>query len=88
MQGCSKKNKLEQEITPTENNFAIKGTSLKDHIGRVGRHIKTIFSRMIYHSITVLVCTKLNINACVSGVLAMVTEISAKVRGLAGSWLR
>ena len=35
--------------------FAVKGVSLKDHIGRVERSIKTIFSRMIQHRIKVLV---------------------------------
>ena len=36
-------------------NFAVKGPSLKDHIRRVERGIKIIFSRMIHHSIKVLV---------------------------------
>ena len=37
------------------NNFAVTGTSLKDLIGRMERRIKTMFSRMIHHSIKVLV---------------------------------
>ena len=37
------------------NNFAVNGTSLKDHIRRVGRHIKIIFSRLIDHNIKILV---------------------------------
>ena len=37
------------------NNFVVKDASLKDHIGREGRHIKMIFSRMIHHSTEVLV---------------------------------
>ena len=50
-------NKLEEleEKNAYWNNFAVKGTSLKDHIRRVGRRIKMIFSRMIHHSIKVLV---------------------------------
>ena len=57
----------------------IKGVSLKDHIGRVGRRIKMIFSRMIHHSI----CTKLNSNSHISQVLALVKETSAKL----ANWL-
>ena len=52
-------NKLEEKKTTVKdaywNNFAVKGTSLKDHIRRMERHIETIFSRMIHHSIKVLV---------------------------------
>ena len=68
-------------------NFAVKGASLKDHIGRVGiqRHIKMILSRIAHHSITVLYCTKLNSNLHVSRVLALVTEMSVKTHGLVGS---
>ena len=57
-------NKLEESEKKTtvkdayRNNFAVKGTSLKDHIRRVERHIKTIFSRMIHYSIEVLVICK------------------------------
>ena len=55
-------------------------------MGRVGGHIKIIFLRMIHHSIKVLVLyTKLSINACISQVLAVITEMSAKTCGLAGS---
>ena len=36
------------------NNFMVRGTSLKDHMERVGKHIEIIFSRMIYHNIKVL----------------------------------
>ena len=36
------------------NNFMVRGTSLKDHMGRVGKRIEMIFSRMIYHNIKVL----------------------------------
>ena len=50
-------NKLEETTVKDtyRNNFAVKGTSLKDHIRRVERHIKMMFSRMIHHSIKVLV---------------------------------
>ena len=54
-------NKLEElELELEKNdayliNFAFEGPSLKDHIRRVGRRIKMIFSRMIHHSIKVLV---------------------------------
>ena len=37
------------------NNFVVKDASSKDHIGRVGRRIKMISSRMIHHNIEVLV---------------------------------
>ena len=37
------------------NNFVVKDGSLKGHIGRMGRRIKMILSRMIHHSIEVLV---------------------------------
>ena len=37
------------------NNFVVKDVSLKGHIGRVGRHIKMIFSKMFHHNIKVLV---------------------------------
>ena len=37
------------------NNFMVKDVSLKGHIGRVGRHIKMIFSKMFHHNIKVLV---------------------------------
>ena len=45
----------EKKYDAYRNNFAVKGASLKDHMGRVDRHIKTTFSRMIHHSIKVLV---------------------------------
>ena len=32
----------------------VEGATLKDHIGRVEKSIKTIFSRMIHHTIKVL----------------------------------
>ena len=54
----NKLEELEKKMTVKDayrNNFAVKGTSLKDHIRRVERHIKTIFSRMIHYSIKVLV---------------------------------
>ena len=54
----NKLEELEKKTTVKDayrNNFAVKGTSLKDHIRRVERHIKTIFSRMIHYSIEVLV---------------------------------
>ena len=50
-----KENKLEAKNDAYWNTSAIKGASLKDHIERVETYIKTIFSRMIYHSIKVLV---------------------------------
>ena len=37
------------------NNFAVKGASFKDHIGRVEKSIKGILLRMIHHRIKVLV---------------------------------
>ena len=54
----NKLEELEKKTTVKDayrNNFAVKGTSLKDHIRRVERYIKTIFSRMIHYSIEVLV---------------------------------
>ena len=51
-------NKLELELEKNDaywNNFVVEGPSLKDHLGRVEKSIKTIFSRMIHHSIKVLV---------------------------------
>ena len=63
-------------------NFMVKGVSFKDQMGRMTRHIKMILSRMIHHSIKVLYCTS---NLCVSQVLSLVTEMSAKTCGLAGS---
>ena len=36
------------------NNFMMRGTSLKDHMERVGKRIEIILSRMIYHNIKVL----------------------------------
>ena len=42
------------------NNFVVNDVSLKDLIGRVGGPIKMIFSRMIHHSIKVLVVYKVN----------------------------
>ena len=68
------------------NNFVVKGTSLKDHMGRVERSIKTIFSRMIHHRIKVLaIIIMLSVIACVARLLAIVMETSAKTCGLAGS---
>ena len=46
---------IEEKNDAYWNNFAVTGASLKDHVGIVERSIKTIFSRMIYHSIKVLV---------------------------------
>ena len=59
MQAHARVNRLE-ELALEKNdaywiNYAVKGPSLKDHIRRVGRGIKMIFSRMIHHSIKVLV---------------------------------
>ena len=52
-------NKLELELEGKndayENNFAVKGASLNDHIRRVGRNIMVIFSRIIHHSMKALV---------------------------------
>ena len=45
---------LEEKTTPIETILRLKGASLKDHIGRVEKSIKTIFSRMIHHTIKVL----------------------------------
>ena len=58
MQGCVKKIKRnyknKKKNDAYRNNFMVRGTSLKDHIGRVGKCIEIIFSRMIYHNIKVL----------------------------------
>ena len=43
------KRELEKENDTYRNNFMVRGTSLRDHMGRVGKHIEMIFSRMIYH---------------------------------------
>ena len=50
-----KENKLEENNDTYWNNFAVKGATLKDHVGRVERSIKTILSRMIHHGIQLLV---------------------------------
>ena len=51
-----KENKLEERKTLLkQNNFVVKGASLKDHIGNVEMRIKTILSKMIHHSIQALV---------------------------------
>ena len=42
------------------NDFVVNDASLKDHIGRVERRIKMISSRMIYHSIKVVVVYEVN----------------------------
>ena len=63
----------------------VKGLNTKDHIGRVGRGIKMLFSRMIPRSIKVLVLYALNINLRISQLLTLVMETSAKTLGLAGS---
>ena len=47
------------------------------------RRIKMIFSRMIYHSIKVLVLYE--VNSCASRVLAVVTKTSAKTHGVTDS---
>ena len=51
-------NKRELEKTnayrSNRNNFMVRGTSLKDHMERVGKRIEIIFSRMIHHNIKVL----------------------------------
>ena len=57
MQGCAKKIKGIIRIRKNDadrNNFMVRGTSLKDHIGRVRKRNEMIFSRMIYHNIKVL----------------------------------
>ena len=51
----NKSEELEEQNDAYWNNFALKGTSLKDHIRRVGKRIKMVFSKMIQHSIKVLV---------------------------------
>ena len=54
---------LEEELEKNDvywNNFAVTGTSLKDHIGRMERCIKTMLSRMIHHSIKVLISNMLS----------------------------
>ena len=55
---------------------------MNDNIGRIGRSIKTIFSRKIYHRINIIV---LSINAYVSQILAVIMKIGTKTCGLAGS---
>ena len=81
-----KENELEEKNIAYWINFVVKGASLKDHIGRVGRHIKMIFSRIVHHSTTVLYNTKLNCTLHVSWVLALYSHGNEhKTRGLAGS---
>ena len=48
------KRELEKENDAYRNNFMVRSTSLKDHMGRVQKRIEMIFSRMIYHNIKVL----------------------------------
>ena len=48
------KRELEKENDAYRNNFMVRSMSLKDHMGRVQKRIKMIFSRMIYHNIKVL----------------------------------
>ena len=50
----NKVEELEEKNDAYWNNFMVKGVNLKDHIRRVGRCIKMIFSRMIHHSIKAL----------------------------------
>ena len=50
----NKKELYEKENDTYGNNFMVRGTSWKDHIGRVGKRIEMIFSRMIYYNIKVL----------------------------------
>ena len=48
-------NKREEKTNAYGNNFMVimvRGTSLKDHIGRMGKRIE-IIARMIYHNIKV-----------------------------------
>ena len=51
----NKLEELEEQNDAYWNNFAVKGACLKDHIGKVEKLIKTIFWRMIYHIIKVLI---------------------------------
>ena len=51
----NKLEELEKENDAYRNNFAVTDMSLKDHSGRMERRIKTMFSRMIHHSIKVLI---------------------------------
>ena len=61
MQGCAKKIKrnyknYKKKTNAYGNNFMVimvRGTSLKDHIGRMGKRIEMIIARMIYHNIKV-----------------------------------
>ena len=46
---------LEEKTTLIKIKIAVKCVSLKNHVGSVERRIKMIFSRMIHHSIKVLV---------------------------------
>ena len=48
------KRELEKENDTYRNKFMVRGMSLKDHMGRVGKRIKMIFSRIIYHNIKAL----------------------------------
>ena len=54
------KKELQEKNDADWNNFVVKSLSLKDHIGRVGGHIKKISSRMIHHNIKVLVLYQVN----------------------------
>ena len=50
-----KKEELEEKENDAYGyNSVVRGTSLKDHIGRVGKRIEMILSRMTYHNIKVL----------------------------------
>ena len=59
MQGCAKKIKMNYKKKKTNaygNNFMVimvRGTSLKDRIGRMGKRIEMIIARMIYDNIKV-----------------------------------
>ena len=46
---------LEEENDAYWDNFEVKGARLKDHVGKMEGCIKTIFSRMIHHSMKVIV---------------------------------
>ena len=50
----NKKELYKKENNVYGNNFMVRGTSWKDHIGRMGKRIEMIFSRMIYYNIKVL----------------------------------
>ena len=53
---CAENKSEEKKTNAYGNNFMVimvRGTRLKDHIGRMGKRIEMIIARMIYHNIKV-----------------------------------